>query len=48
MPTIRKIVAEAEREEYRASSFVLGIVESDAFRMRKAQEVVTDTNGSGN
>jgi len=48
MPTIRKMVAEAEKEEYRASSFVLGIVESDAFRMRKAQEVVTDTNGSGN
>ena len=46
MPTVRKIVAEAEKEEYRPSSFVLGIVESDAFRMRRAQEVVTDSNGS--
>ena len=36
MPSVRSVVAEAEKSDYRMSSFVLGIVQSDAFRMRKA------------
>jgi mono/diheme cytochrome c family protein len=34
MPTVRKIVREAARDDYRFSSIVMGIVRSDAFRMR--------------
>ena len=32
MPTVRKIVREAARDNYRFSSIVMGIVRSDAFR----------------
>jgi mono/diheme cytochrome c family protein len=35
MPTVRRIIREAERQNYRISAFVNGIVESDAFRMAK-------------
>jgi hypothetical protein len=34
MPTIRRIVRESARDNYRFSSIVMGIVRSDAFRMR--------------
>ena len=34
MPTVRAIVRDASRHDYRLSSFVLGIVNSPAFRMR--------------
>jgi hypothetical protein len=34
-PTVRKIVREAEAEEYRWSAIVLGIVESPAFLSRR-------------
>jgi hypothetical protein len=36
MPAVRRIAADAEREGYRMSSFVMGVVKSDAFRMRRA------------
>jgi hypothetical protein len=36
-PTIRSIVRTAEANEYRMSSLILGIVKSDAFRMRRTQ-----------
>ena len=42
MPVIRKIVASAEANDYRMSSFVLGVVDSDAFRMRRAEAAVED------
>ncbi len=49
MPVVRRIVDEAAREDYRFSSLVLGIVQSDAFRMLEvpgAPEAVTaDTGG---
>jgi hypothetical protein len=35
MPAIRKIVQGAEANDYRMSSFILGVVDSDAFRMRR-------------
>ena len=37
-PTIRRIARELARDDYRWSSLVLGIVESDAFQMRRAPE----------
>jgi len=37
-PTVREIVREAEKNDYRISSFVLGVVTSDAFRMKQATE----------
>jgi hypothetical protein len=36
MPAVRRIAADAERNGYRMSSFITGVVKSDAFRMRKA------------
>jgi hypothetical protein len=35
MPTVRRIIRNAEAQNYRISAFVTGIVESDAFRMAK-------------
>ena len=35
-PTIRAIVKEAEKNEYRMSSLIMGVVLSDAFRMKDA------------
>jgi hypothetical protein len=35
-PTVRAIASRAEANDYRLSSFVLGVVQSDAFRMKRA------------
>jgi hypothetical protein len=35
MPVVRRIIRDAERQNYRISAFVNGIVESEAFRMAK-------------
>jgi hypothetical protein len=35
-PAIREIVRDAEENDYRMSSFILGVVKSDAFRMKRA------------
>jgi len=44
MPTVRRIVRESARDEYRFSSIVLGIVRSDPFRMRMVpQSTVSST-----
>ena len=45
MPAIRKIVTAAERDDYRTSSFVLGVVNSDAFRMRRAETMTESSDG---
>jgi hypothetical protein len=37
MPTIRRIVSDAEQAEYSFSSLVMGIATSDAFRMKQIQ-----------
>jgi len=48
MPTVRSIARSAQRNDYRFSSIVMGIVASDAFRMRatetlpEATEIVAD------
>ncbi len=36
-PTIRSIVKEAEKNDYRISSFILGVVRSPAFQMKRAE-----------
>jgi hypothetical protein len=36
-PAIRAIAREAERNDYRVSSFILGIVNSDAFQMKRVE-----------
>jgi Protein of unknown function (DUF1592)/Protein of unknown function (DUF1588)/Protein of unknown function (DUF1585)/Protein of unknown function (DUF1587)/Protein of unknown function (DUF1595) len=41
-PTIRAIVKEAEANGYRMSSFILGVVRSDAFQMKREAPVATD------
>ena len=42
MPAVRKIVREAEENGFRTSSFVLGVVSSEAFRMRRVASDVAD------
>jgi hypothetical protein len=37
MPTVRGIVRRAEREDYRFSELILGVVDSAPFRMRMVQ-----------
>ena len=39
-PTIRAIAKSAESDDYRMSSFIMGIVNSDQFRMRRTQASV--------
>jgi hypothetical protein len=42
MPTVRAIAKAAESNDYRVSSFVLGVVQSDAFQMRRAEVAQAD------
>jgi hypothetical protein len=44
MPTVRAIEKEAAGNDYRLTSFILGVVKSDAFQMRRA-EVAQDADG---
>ncbi|MSR35992.1 MAG: DUF1592 domain-containing protein, partial [Gemmatimonadetes bacterium] len=46
MPTVRKIVADAETNQLKMSSFVLGVINSDAFRMQRASEIVTASSNA--
>jgi len=41
MPAVRAIVRDAAGHDYRFSSFVLGVVKSVPFQMRRADDVVT-------
>ena len=45
-PTIRAITKAAETKDYRMSSLILGVVTSDAFRMKRAEAVVDTSKGS--
>jgi hypothetical protein len=40
MPTVRAIVRDAEKDGHRISSYILGVVNSPAFRMQRAETVV--------
>ena len=44
MPAVRKIVREAERQDYAMSAFIMGIVNSEAFSMRKAEATAVDSH----
>jgi hypothetical protein len=49
MPAVRRIIRDAEAQDYRLSAFVSGIVESDAFRMAKlpsSQRDLESTEGA--
>jgi hypothetical protein len=41
-PTIRAIAKSAEANNYRISSFILGVIKSDAFRMRRVEAETTN------
>jgi hypothetical protein len=46
-PTVRAIARQAEANDYHISSFVLGVVQSDAFAMRRAATVSENNSASG-
>jgi hypothetical protein len=41
-PTIRAIARTAEANGYRMTAFILGVIKSDAFQMKRAEPVSTD------
>jgi hypothetical protein len=41
-PTVRAVTREAEKNGYRMSSFIMGVALSDAFQMKRANEVVSE------
>ena len=41
-PAVRRIVREAEEQDYRMSAFFLGVVKSDAFRMQSVPASAED------
>jgi hypothetical protein len=43
-PTVRAIAASAEQNRYRMSSFILGVVLSDEFRMKQKQKDAVETD----
>ena len=43
-PTIRTITRDAEKNNYRMSSFILGVIRSDAFQMKRMDPPVTTNN----
>ena len=43
-PTIRTIAKSAEANNYKMSSFILGVVKSDAFRMRRVEPEAATTD----
>jgi len=46
-PTVRRIVQEAEEGGYSVYSLILGVVQSEAFRMKQAAAAADDLTGSG-
>jgi hypothetical protein len=46
-PTVRAIAKEAEADNYRMRSFILGVVKSDAFQMKRVARPVTETKAVG-
>jgi cytochrome c551/c552 len=45
-PAIRAIAKAAEANHYRMSSFILGVVKSDAFQLKRAEPITTDSGDS--
>ena len=46
-PTIRAIAKAAETNGYKLSTFIIGVATSDAFRMKRADEINTSTTDKG-
>jgi hypothetical protein len=46
MPTIRRIASDASDEGYRMSSFILGVILSDPFRLSRAEGVTAQPEPS--
>jgi hypothetical protein len=44
-PTERAIAKQAEAKNYKISSFILGVVNSSAFRSKRAEAVADDDKG---
>jgi hypothetical protein len=44
MPAIRKIIRDASKDNYRFSAFALGVANSRAFQMSRAEDVTTTTD----
>ena len=42
MPEVRRIAAEAQADDYRMSSFILGVIKSDAFQLKWPAAVVQE------
>jgi mono/diheme cytochrome c family protein len=47
MPAVRAVVRDAARQDYRMSAFVLGVVNTPAFRMSRTQPADTSAGGQG-
>ena len=45
-PAIRAISRAAQKDDYRLSSFILGVVKTDAFRMKRVDPATTTTDNS--
>ncbi len=45
MPTVRAIVRQADADDHRISSYIMGVVNSPAFRMQKSSAVVEEVSG---
>ncbi|MDE0651307.1 MAG: DUF1588 domain-containing protein, partial [Gammaproteobacteria bacterium] len=45
-PAIREITRDAEANDYRMSSFILGVVQSDAFSMKRTDALLTEETSS--
>jgi hypothetical protein len=45
-PAIRAIARKAEADNYRMSSFILGVIKSDAFRMKRVDDASETAKGS--
>jgi hypothetical protein len=41
-PSVREIVKDAEEHDYRMSSFIMGVVTSEPFQMRRSQTAVDE------
>ena len=45
MPTVRKIVHAGKKNNYKMSSFIMGVINSPAFQMSRAEAVETTEAG---
>jgi len=47
MPTVRRISADAAKDDYRIRTIILGVIESDAFRMQSVTSSATEAGAAG-